>query len=135
MDGHLNAWLGTSALEHDVEAVRLVELAEGRCDGLLGAAKLVLRRLRLVRDGQAVHLLREPVLLREVEPRLVDVDRDDLVRAVRLRERAREEADRADAEDEHGRGPLGGEVRAAGGVQEDGERLGKCGLLKSAVVR
>ena len=135
MDGHLNARFGTSALEHDVEAVGLVELAESRSYGLLGAAELVLRRLRLVRDGQAVHLLREAVLLRKVEPRLVDVDRDDLVRAVRLGKRAREEADRTNAEDEHGCGPLCGEIRAAGGMKEDGERLGKRGLLKRAVVR
>ena len=82
MDGHLDAWLGASALEDDVEAVGLVKLAERSGDGLSRAAELVLRRLRLVRDRQAVHLLREPVLLRKVEPRLVDVDRDDLVRAV-----------------------------------------------------
>ena len=135
MDGHLDAWLGTSALEDDVEAVGLVKLAERSGDGLFRAAELVLRRLRLVGDGQAVHLLREAVLLRKIESRLVDVDRDDLVRAVRLGQRAREEADRADAEDEHRRGPLGGEACATGGVQEDGERLGQCGLLEGAGVR
>ena len=136
VNGHLDARFRAGALVDDVEAVGLVELLEGGHDRLLGPAhRLVGReRLGLVARGQAVHLVREPVLLREVEPRAVDVERDDARGALGPREHAGEQPDRADAEDEHGLVRGGAEPASPGGVDQHAQRLGERGLLERNVV-
>ena len=109
MNRHLDARLGAGALEHEVEAVLHVKVGKRCSDVVLGAAELLLRRLRLVGRGKTVCLLREALRARKVKARLVNVDRDDASCAVRFGKRAREKADRADTEDEDGPGCAGGE--------------------------
>ena len=75
----------------------------------------------------------------KVEAGAVDVDGEDGRDAVRARDGAREEADRAGAEDDEALRPLRrGERRreacAARGVDEHGERLRERGLLEGDVV-
>lgn len=134
MDGHLDAWLRARALEDDVEAVGHGEVAECGADGLLRAAELLVGRLGLVGDRQAVHLLREALLERKVKPGLVDVDRDHAGRAIGFGQGARQKADSADAEDEDGGRRRGRKVCAARGMEEDGEGLCKCCLFEGTVV-
>lgn len=134
MNRHLDTRLRARTLKHQIKPILLLKLLQRRRDILLRPSQLLLARLRLLCRREAVHLVREPLRAREVEPRLVDVDRDDARGAVGLCERACEEPDRAHAEDENGPGGGGREARAAGGVEEDGEGLGERRRVEAAVV-
>lgn len=135
MNGHLDAGLGACALEDDIKAVGHVKVGESGGDRFFRAPKLVFCGFGFVGHGETVGGLRKPLLAGKVETGLVDVYRDDAGRAVRLGEGACEEPDGAYAEDEDGGGGGGGKAGAAGGVYEDGERLGKCRLVECTVVR
>lgn len=77
MDGHLDTWLRTGALEDEVEPILHVEVREGSRYVLLGTTKLFICGLRLVRWGQAVRLLGEAIFPGKVETRLVNINRYD----------------------------------------------------------
>ena len=157
VDACLDARFCTGALEDDIKpACRLIE-ARAREDPVrdgLCAVHVVLegelvrggarrgcccccccwgRRRRLFRGcskrggGRVDDVVDEARADGEFEARLVDVDADDVRGALGAGEGAGEEADGAGAEDEDGR--VGGEGRAAGGVEDDAEGLCEGGLL------
>ena len=79
---HLDARLGTSAFEHDVKPIGHVKVREGSADSVLCTTQLVICRLCLLCQWQAVRFLSESLFLCKVQSLLVDVDGDYMGGAV-----------------------------------------------------
>lgn len=79
---HLDARLSTSTFEHDVKPIGHVKVRKSSTNSILCTPQLVICRLGLLCQWQAVRFLSESLFLCKVQSLLVDVDGDDVGGAV-----------------------------------------------------